>query len=51
MTPEEARSFIEGHQTPNGGYTRQQLAQWNIPWPPPRGWKERLITQLTRGTA
>ena len=30
-------------QTRKGGWTKKQLAQWGIPWPPPRGWKSRLI--------
>jgi hypothetical protein len=33
---------IEAAQTPNGGWTRAQLAVWGVPWPPPRGWKKRL---------
>ena len=28
--------------TSAGGYTREQLAEWGIPWPPPRGWKRGL---------
>ncbi len=30
-------------QTPSGGWRRQQLDAWGVPWPPPRGWKDRLI--------
>jgi hypothetical protein len=25
-----------------GPWTRSQLAQWGVPWPPPKGWKTRL---------
>lgn len=25
-----------------GGYTRTQLAEWGVPWPPPKGWKKQL---------
>jgi hypothetical protein len=25
--------------------TRRQLALWGVLWPPPRGWRKRLITQ------
>lgn len=37
-SPEE----IEAAMTPNGGWTRKQLAEWGIPWPPPKNWRERL---------
>lgn len=29
-------------QTVNGGWLKKDLASWGIPWPPPRGWKQRL---------
>lgn len=34
---------IEAGKSPKGGYTREQLAEWGVPWPPPRGWKDRLM--------
>lgn len=34
---------IEAAKTPRGGWTRAQLAEWGVPWPPPRGWKKRLL--------
>lgn len=37
-SPEE----IEQYKTPNGGWTRHDLAMWGVPWPPPSGWKEQL---------
>jgi hypothetical protein len=33
---------IEQYKTPNGGWTRHDLANWGVPWPPPHGWKEAL---------
>ena len=24
-------------------HTRAQLAEWGVPWPPPKGWRKRLI--------
>jgi hypothetical protein len=33
---------IEAGRSPAGGWTRAQLAQWGVPWPPPKGWKARL---------
>lgn len=34
---------IESHKTPAGGWTRDTLAQWGVPWPPPKNWKKALI--------
>jgi hypothetical protein len=34
---------IEAGRSPAGGWTRAQLAQWGVPWPPPKGWKVRLL--------
>lgn len=36
------RQEIEAHQTAKGGYTKAQLAEWGVPWPPPKGWKAAL---------
>jgi hypothetical protein len=33
---------IELAKTPAGGWTKKQLAQWGVPWPPPKGWKKKL---------
>lgn len=33
---------IEAARTPAGGWTQAQLAEWDVPWPPPKGWKEAL---------
>lgn len=38
LTAEE----IEAGRSPAGGWTRAQLAQWGVPWPPPKGWKAGL---------
>ena len=38
-------SEIEKAKTPAGGWTRKQLAQWGVPWPPPKGWKRRLVEE------
>ncbi len=26
-------------ETGCGGYTKEQLAAWGVPWPPPKGWE------------
>ncbi len=35
---------IEDAKTPAGGWTREQLAEWGVPWPPPEGWRRRLVS-------
>jgi hypothetical protein len=30
-------------QTPGGGWTRETLEGWGVPWPPPQGWKEHIL--------
>jgi hypothetical protein len=39
LTAEE----IEAGRSPRGGWTRATLAAWGVPWPPPKGWQQRLI--------
>jgi hypothetical protein len=34
---------IEAARTPAGSWTRAQLAEWGVPWPPRKGWKAALI--------
>jgi len=34
---------IEAQETENGGWKRDALAQWGVPWPPPKGWKDALL--------
>jgi len=34
---------IELGMTNSGGFTKEQLATWGVPWPPPKGWKSDLI--------
>lgn len=34
---------IEAQKTENGGWTRDVLKQWGVPWPPPKGWKGALM--------
>ena len=33
---------IEARRTPAGGWTKAQLAQWGVPWPPSKGWRQKL---------
>lgn len=42
--PEEITPWlIDSLQTERGGWTRADLAKLGVEWPPPRGWKKRLI--------
>ena len=34
---------IEAARTEKGGWTRETLTRWGVSWPPPKGWKERLV--------
>lgn len=33
---------VAAAQTERGGWTRAQLAEWGVPWPPPQGWRKAL---------
>jgi hypothetical protein len=40
LTPED----IELLQTSMGhGFTKAQLAEWGVPWPPPNGWRKKIL--------
>jgi hypothetical protein len=36
---------IDRAKSQRGGWTRKTLAQWGVPWPPPKGWRKRLLAQ------
>lgn len=38
------RDELEQAKTAAGGYTREQLAAWGVSWPPPKGWKKKILT-------
>lgn len=44
------RSEIEAHRTERGGFTRETLRLWGVPWPPPKGWKKALEAGKPLGT-
>ena len=39
------RNELEQAKTAAGGYTKEQLAEWGIPWPPPKGWKRKILSE------
>lgn len=34
---------IEAQRTAKGGWTRDTLEAWGVPWPPPPGWKRAIL--------
>ncbi len=40
---------IDAARTERGGRTKEALAQWGVPWPPPKGWRQALIKGRTLG--
>jgi hypothetical protein len=40
-SPDEIRASGKA----NSGFTKRTLASWGVPWPPPKGWRERLERQ------
>lgn len=34
---------IDAAKSEKGGWNKKTLARWDVPWPPPEGWKESLI--------
>ena len=40
--PVPSAEQIEAMRTPNGGWTRKQLEEWGVEWPPKKGWKSEL---------
>ncbi len=42
--PRVPREEIESCKTERGGYafTKERLAAWGVPWPPPPGWRQAL---------
>jgi hypothetical protein len=41
--PRLTREEVEAGRSPAGGFTRAQLAEWSVPWPPPSGWLQALL--------
>ena len=39
---------IDEAKTEAGGWTRETLAAWGVPWPPPKDWKKNLELAAAR---
>lgn len=42
MTKRITLDEIMAARTPRGGWTKEQLLKWGVPWPPEKGWAKRL---------
>lgn len=42
MTKRVTIEEIMAARTPRGGWTKAQLLEWGISWPPEKGWAKRL---------
>lgn len=45
ITGKVSNAEIEAARSANGGWTKETLAQWGVPWPPPKGWRRALTEQ------
>ncbi len=43
MTRQEMEAKIESLKSSKGGWTKASLASLGVPWPPPAGWKAKLL--------
>ncbi len=41
------KAELDAGKSPKGGYTRERLAAWGVPWPPPKGWQQMLLSGVT----
>jgi hypothetical protein len=41
---------IAAARTTAGGWTRSTLASWGVSWPPPKGWRARLVDDYERAS-
>jgi len=39
----ETERIIEAKRSERGGWSRDQLAEFGVDWPPPKGWRRWLI--------
>lgn len=51
ITGKVSDAEIETSRSPRGGWTRETLAQWGVPWPPPKGWRKALTAKPARPDA
>ena len=45
---EKAKREVERLISERGGYSRETLKSFGVPWPPKKGWKKALVAQMHR---
>ena len=40
---------IRAAMSPKGGWKRATLEKWGVPWPPPKGWRDKLVSNCDNG--
>ena len=48
MTKTLTEAEMEAAKGPKGGWSRKTLAEWGVPWPPPKGWRRKLLGKTPR---
>ena len=43
--------ILDRARTPRGGWTKAQLEVLGVGWPPPQGWRRRVVGQLATRSA
>lgn len=51
ITAAVSNDEIEAARTPKGGWKAKQLAAWGVPWPPPTGWRKKLVENYAQQAA
>lgn len=44
------KEYLESLKTEKGGYTKETLAKLGVSWPPPKGWKKKLLEKNAQQT-
>jgi hypothetical protein len=50
ITAAVSNDEIEAAKTPKGGWKAATLAGWGVSWPPPTGWRKRLVENYLAST-
>jgi len=49
ITAAVSQAEIIAAMTPKGGWKAKTLADWGVPWPPPKGWRQKLAENFEAG--
>ncbi len=45
MRDDVTEAEIAAAATPRGGWTRETMQAWGVPWPPPKGWRKAITAR------